>query len=109
MKVEASPLSKCCIFSSVSGKPREPREPRGTESKSGDVRNLLEVHQESGTSKTRIIIRGGTVTGGTGLDTYQICIRFDKYQIPFLVKKIHRKTLKTCTEHSVALDARART
>ena len=31
-----------------------------------------------------------------GLDTYQICIqaRFDTYQIPFLTKKIQRKTLK---------------
>ena len=48
---------------------------------------------------------------GFGLDTYQICIQasFDTYQIPFLIKKIQRKTFKTCTEHSVALDARART
>ena len=51
------------------------------------------------------------MTGGTGLDAHQICIqaRFDTYQIPFLIWKIQRKTLKTCTEHSVALDARART
>ena len=49
------------------------------------------------------------------MDTYQICIRaqFDTYQIHFLInrkKKAERKTLKTwCTEHSVALDTRART
>ena len=58
----------------------------------------------------RIIIRGVPSQRGTepGLDTYQICIqaRFDTYQIHFLIKKIQRKTLKTCTEHSVALDAR---
>ena len=42
------------------------------------------------------------------MDTHQICIPacFDTYQIPFLKKKIQRKTLKTCTEHSVALDCR---
>ena len=35
----------------------------------------------------RVIIRGVPGQGGTGLDTYQICIqaRFDTYQIPFLI------------------------
>ena len=51
--------------------------------------------------------KGRTVTGGTGLDTYQR--RFDTYQIPFLIEKMQRKTPKTCTEHSIVLDARART
>ena len=34
-----------------------------------------------------IIIRGVPRQGGTGLDTYQICIQasFDTYQIPFLI------------------------
>ena len=44
------------------------------------------------------------------MEKYQICIQacFDAYQIPFLIKRIQRKTLKTCTKHSVALDVRER-
>ena len=40
-----------------------------------------------------------------------MCIqaRFDTYQLPFLIKKIQGKTLKTCTKHSVVLEARVRT
>ena len=54
------------------------------------------------------------MTGGYGFgyvsDMYQA--RFDAYQISLfdIVRKTQRKkTLKTCTQHGVAIDARART
>ena len=59
----------------------------------------------------RIIITGCTVTGRYGLGYAS-----DMYPSPFWYVsdslfdiEIQRKTLKTCTEHNVALDARART
>ena len=40
-----------------------------------------------------------------------MCIeaRFDTYHIPFFSYRKKKEDLKMCTEHSVALDARART
>ena len=45
------------------------------------------------TPKLRIIIRGVPWQGGTGLDTYRICIqaRFDTYQIPFWYRKYRER------------------
>ena len=60
----------------------------------------------------RIVIPAAPWQGGTGLDTYQICIqaRFDTFSIKKMQRKtLERKTLKTCTAHRAALDARART
>ena len=77
---------------------------------SGPGRESL-LYMAAGIVISFIIIRGVPWQGGTGLDTYQICIQacFDTYQIPSLISKLQRKTLKTCTERGVALDARART
>ena len=43
------------------------------------------------------------MTGGTGLDTYQICIqaRFDTYQIPFF--EIQRRPLKRAPNTALRL------